>query len=468
MVQFQPSRARLSVMRVIFPSLIVLLILACTNVQAATNFDKNTLKQIVQLEEKYFARSFDGDSDENRVGRLEKTILGCTNSGDPVERMRNLLAATGSANETFKGAVSAPDQNEPESPPEPRPESRRAPAPTYSARPDDEDSQSSSVGDSYPHVTALEKLILGQSYVGQPLSARLARMENKAFGHASNDPDMSQRTDALEAYAQQKLGKKSPEAEANEGENGGPQSTTDYPHITALEKAILGQTYAGESLPDRLSRMETKAFGSPSNNPDFSQRTDALEAYAEKKLHKKPFNQEEKSNSSSNIGSQQQQGGGLARGIASMVGNSLLGMVGGGVGGMGMGPGFGPGFPGMGMGGMGSGMGMGGGGMRRRYNQQQNQQPDPVVQQRREDPFVYSPSPPPPDAKILTKVGWCEMQVFGQLFSNLHLPDRLGKLNRELSFEPDKSDIELMDDVGKLVKFVQTRKQAGQLNVAPK
>jgi hypothetical protein len=465
-------------MRVIFCSLFVLFVSLWSSVQAASNLDADTQRQLVRLEKKYFARSFDSDSDDSRVGRLEKQILGCTNSGDPEQRMKNIISATSSAsitsgaNQGFSGSVSAPDQSEPQTR-----SARNVPAPVQSDSADNGESTSGDATDSYPHVTTLEKTILQQTYIGQTLPARLARMELKAFGRASTDPDLSQRTDALEDYAEQKLHKKSPEAEADasdavsspDGQSNA--SSGEYPHITALEKEILGQTYAGQPLPDRLGRMETKAFGAASTDLDYSRRTDALEAYAEKTLHKKPFNQGDQSTASASQQKTNNGGGGtLTKTIANVVGNSILGMVGLGGGGMaspfgsGMGPG--PGFMG-GMGGMGGpGMGMGGtGGSRRRMAQNQNQEPEAPTEVR--DPYVTSPTPPPPDARMITKVGWCEMQVFGQTFPAMHLPERLGKLNRELNFEPDKSNIELMDDVGKMIKLVAQRHPTQSIGSAP-
>jgi hypothetical protein len=289
--------------------------------------------------------------------------------------MKNIISATssasitGGANQGYSGAVSAPDQTPSESA-----TNRDIPAPT---QPDltSSDQPSGDISDSYPHVTTLEKTILQQSFVGQPLPTRLARMETKAFGHASNDPDLSQRTDALEDYAEQKLHKQSPQAEADAADavsspDGQPAASgSDYPHITALEKEILGETHAGQPLTDRLGRMESKAFGVPSSNPDFSQRTDALEAYAEKKLYKKPFEQDQQREAANANPPQKGSGGsGLSKQLVNVVGNSILGMVGLGGGGMGSPFGGGMGGPGFGMGGMGPG-GMGPGGTRRRSNQ---------------------------------------------------------------------------------------------------
>ena len=84
-----------------------------------------------------------------------------------------------------------------------------------------------------------------------------------------------------------------------------------------------------------------------------------------------------------------------------------------------------------------------------------NQAPD--------NPLVRASTPPPPEAKLITKVEWCEVQVFGHTFSNaslagasrhIHLPERLEQLSRKLHFEPEKSGIQLMDNVDELLKFV--------------
>jgi hypothetical protein len=364
--------------------------------------------------------------------------------------------------------------------------------------------------DTYPHITTLEKAILGQTYIGQGLTARLARMEAKAFGKASTDPDLSQRTDALEDYSQKTLHQRpfgagsAAETDETDGAGGGNASAlspanrgggnyagavnesnsagnaggggggadgaelqplqTEYPHINSLEKEILGQTYPGQPLPDRLIRMETKAFGKASTIDDYSERTDALEAYAQKKLHSKPFVQEQKQEAVAMGGGPGQSGGGSSGAssgqskLLNFVGNSLLTMAG--VGRMGM-PMMG-GNPAFGNG-MGGGIMPGFGGVRVRPKQAAGQQPteQPVVPHP-EDPSVNDPTPPPAEAKMLTKVGWCEVQTFGHTFPSLHLPARLQQLSKELNYAPNKTALELMDDVGGLIKAVQARKQGGR------
>jgi hypothetical protein len=344
--------------------------------------------------------------------------------------------------------------------------------------------------ENYPHIGALEKAILKKSYAGEALSVRLARLEAKAFGKASTDPDLSLRTDNLEDYAQKVLHQKpwgagsaydveqaevaatasgnAPSGSDSGGSGAGAASGADmqgsvqtsqaqYPHITALENEILGQAYTTEALPDRLTRMEIKAFGSKSSSADYSDRTDALENYATKKLHKKPFVQEQKQEAASTGGGSGGGSGPVAtqNKLLNFVGNSLLSMAGvGRIGGPVMG-----GNPGMNAG-MGGGMLPGFSGVRMRPRAgQQGQAAEAPVDVHPEDPSVHDPNPPTAEAKTLTKVGWCEVQVFGHTSPNLHLGDRLQALNKELNFAPGKTSLELMDNIGALIKAVQARKK---------
>src|SRR5277367_5546611 len=133
---------------------------------------------------------------------------------------------------------------------------------------------SDNAADTYPHISALENAILGQSFPGGTITERLSRMEKKAFGKESTNPDLSDRTDALDDYSEKQLHKKlrsDSDDEATISSADQPiDNQADYPHVTALEQAILGQTFAGQPLADRLSRMEVKAFGKVSTKSDLS------------------------------------------------------------------------------------------------------------------------------------------------------------------------------------------------------
>ncbi|CAN5237857.1 hypothetical protein BH10CYA1_BH10CYA1_08670 [soil metagenome] len=57
-------------------------------------------------------------------------------------------------------------------------------------------------------------------------------------------------------------------------------STANYPRVSELERSLLGRTYVGEPVRQRLSRLETKAYGAPSRVDDLAVRVDKLSSYA--------------------------------------------------------------------------------------------------------------------------------------------------------------------------------------------
>lgn len=137
-------------------------------------------------------------------------------------------------------------------------------------------------------LTRMEKFTFGETSEGS-VESRLSRLSSILETHSADTPlnSLAHTNPQKIAMAQTPATFNPPPAAYNAPDGG----TTDYPHITYLEDEILGQDYPGQPLATRLARLETKAFGSPQTNPDFSSRTDALERYAEIRLHKKPFDQ---------------------------------------------------------------------------------------------------------------------------------------------------------------------------------
>lgn len=347
--------------------------------------------------------------------------------------------------------------------------------------------------DPYPHISRLEKAILGTTFPKEKLSARLARMETKAFGAPVSGNDLAGRSDALDTYVEQKLHVRLPDvsgpddtadggdtvpggdsvsggdsasgatgmnfgntaydtANSNSSNANGTNSDTialrhgnastdvlaqangdlnDYPRVTALEEAIFGQAFVGKPLPDRLAAMELKAFGRVTESGALADRTDALQSYAEKTLHK-DFRDV---NNIADSGTGGETVGSGVEKLAGALGKTLLGLAGVGS----LGPTVIPGF----------------GGIRARPK---DELPDDQLESvAAEDPDITAATPPPPTAKLLTQVGWCEEHVFGQTYPNLHLPARLGQLNRQLNFKPGAKDIELMDQMPGLIKLTQSK-----------
>jgi hypothetical protein len=332
----------------------------------------------------------------------------------------------------------------------------------------------SSALDNYPRITAMETAILGKSYVVDALPARLARMEVKAFGKSSDGADLSDRTDSLQSYVETTLHKQmvvpgpgyqspdeqgpeinaqSPPAgasgsvELNESPPRAASTAGSYPRVTALEQAILEQTYDGEALSERLSRMEIKAFAKAMPDSALGDRTDALEDYAEKKLHKKILGQSSTTADSAESGATAGSSGGGGGSFLSKMGSALLGIPLNGMPAAGgqsfFAPGFGP-FAGV--------------RVRPRSavdNSSLSAQDSPQASHQptaADSAIIEAATPPAAVVRMATKVAWCEQRVFGQVSYEKHLTDRLNLLNAALKFDPAKRGVDLMDDVDKLVK----------------
>ncbi len=130
-------------------------------------------------------------------------------------------------------------------------------------------------------------------YPGDDEIVRLDRMEEFVFG-STQTGSLQQRLQKLLSVATEFPAVKPKSAPANTVDrqrttNDTRQTSQDhpafdyasYPRVAELEKHLLGSTYANDSLPDRLARLETKAFGRTSSSPDLCQRVDLLDQYAD-------------------------------------------------------------------------------------------------------------------------------------------------------------------------------------------
>lgn len=291
-------------------------------------------------------------------------------------------------------------------------------------------------------LDTLEKRFFRHDFTNEPMDERLTRMEKFTFGETNKGTDqqrLARISSVLETHSAdtplsaidtkpQKIAYAPPSQgytqQMSDLDSSGDDSDdgSDYPHITYLEDEILGNHFSG-SLQSRLSRLETKAFGSVSQNPDLSARTDALERYAEVKLHKKPFDQPVESPETARAPRYPSPGFGswVRQGIP---GGSM--------------------FNGMG------GMGMGG-------SDDSDNDRAAAPARPSEDPAASLPTPPPEGARLLSRVAWCEMHLFNRTYPELHLLQRLHQLNAQLNPNDKEKDIELMDHVDKIVKEVVMR-----------
>ncbi len=145
-------------------------------------------------------------------------------------------------------------------------------------------------------LTRVEKFVFGGRQTGSA-QARLTRLESAISSNqpAPGTPTPSQievspttstlatSPSAASASAKSAANNQAPSDDSDDSVT----STSsfaygNYPRVTELEQDMLGTTYVHEALPQRLSRLETKAFGSPSTANDLCARVDGLDLYADR------------------------------------------------------------------------------------------------------------------------------------------------------------------------------------------
>lgn len=324
------------------------------------------------------------------------------------------------------------------------------------------------LADDITQIKALETRYFERSFDKDAESDRLDRLENFIFGATSSGDSakrlaniesvVSANTPPPESAQPQPQAQKQTGAPAGGGHNGGsssgdePDLPGDYPRVSTLETDMLGKTYEADGIRQRLSRLEGKAFGAPASD-DLSSRVERLEkwdmdhnttarkreaarvqAESQYQYLESPYDNQSTASptSSSQPGSQARP---KARsGGDPLMQNPLLA--------------FGAGQPYL-----------------PPYNSSYSA-PDVAemnreksVEQQRTD--ADRPEPPSPQERTLSRVAWCEKQLFGQTFPQMHLLKRLRQLNDNIFPGDRSSDMQLMDRIDLIVKTVVLRKHPG-------
>jgi len=143
----------------------------------------------------------------------------------------------------------------------------------------------------------MEDKLFGHDYRNDSELVRIDRLEKFVYGDIQNGSEAHRLANLSTVSAEFKAKKATPVAVAakpsplqaapSPAAQPKPVPSTsfdynNYPRVAELEKHMLGNTYATDALPERLSRLETKAFGKPSSAADLGQRVDALDAYADR------------------------------------------------------------------------------------------------------------------------------------------------------------------------------------------
>jgi hypothetical protein len=223
---------------------------------------------LVELEDKLFEHSYAGETDNERLNRLEQFVFGDKQSGSPGERISHLESAVVES----KPAASQPP----------------AEAPTSQAGPSASSVNNNKAASypkfdyaSYPRVTAIEKQMLGATYEHEPLPVRVARLETKAFGKVSTSDDLGDRVDLLDQYAFKhdvfhENARGIPVASSPQFVDQAPDDSPVAPtHLnpfapgnqvasgsaqrtTIMESAVFGRSFPNRPLEERVQRLEKK------------------------------------------------------------------------------------------------------------------------------------------------------------------------------------------------------------------
>ncbi len=129
----------------------------------------------------------------------------------------------------------------------------------------------------------LERLVFGKVQSGS-VEERVAKLSKAVDGAglaiASSSTATSSRTDAG-AGATSTSASPTNASSARPSSEAKDTSGSSYPRVSELERAVLGKTFSGEPVRQRLSRLETKAYGKPSQIEDLATRVDKLSSYAD-------------------------------------------------------------------------------------------------------------------------------------------------------------------------------------------
>lgn len=211
-------------------------------------------------EEALFSQAYEGQSQTDRLNRLEQAIFGSLQSGTPTQRQTNLLKVLQSIPRDWKEPAEAATTSSTGGTEDTEETGQSRPA----QRPDATD---------YPTVTALERQVFSRDFTRDDVSVRLNRLEKKVFGQPHTQMGLSERVDALLAkYPDARLSRLTGESASASPSvlQGLPSDSSQfagsnldvYTKVETLEKALLnGKSAKNELLTQRLDRLEQRTFG---------------------------------------------------------------------------------------------------------------------------------------------------------------------------------------------------------------
>ncbi len=202
---------------------------------------------LAAIEKNLFTRDYPSDALESRLGRIETVIFGQAQPGTPQTRQQQIEAVF--EKNTFKSAH--PDLKRDEIPP-----SREIRE--LDGLPETRD------GTDYPLVSQMETRLYKQHFAHEPIQKRLSRLEQQVFQQNFSHLPLVDRVDqlTLKVLPENPLSLEERNSTLpSKAQDFIPSNLAIYDQLNALEERLIGRTYGGELIINRLARLEKKLFG---------------------------------------------------------------------------------------------------------------------------------------------------------------------------------------------------------------
>ena len=238
-----------------FACLLLLMTVSCNSPGFAAAVGSDTT--ISAMEKKLFSHSYAGETDSNRINRLEKFVFGAESPDNSINDRQARLASCVPLKSSKTSAASA----------------------TATARVTTSDASANLANvSSYPRVTQLEMRLLGKSYFGEAIAKRLSRLEISEFGKPSTSNDLAARMDILSAIAKSNADKtKLNELASFQSPNVAVENFRSHVYKTFQDGPAAPAKEQPNTVVDQIEYLESAAFGKIRTNKTLQKRVDALE-----------------------------------------------------------------------------------------------------------------------------------------------------------------------------------------------
>lgn len=269
------------------PFVRILLLLAYVSMPYVALAD-TVSEELTKIEQNIFAVSFDNESLEARVKRLEVNVFGAEQVGDISNREARLV-------QIFKAQLEASSQPE------------QTDTQTQEASPppvQDEPVTKNTDATDYPAVTALERVVFSRDFIYDDVNSRIARLERRTFNQEYPNLALVDRLDRLQArypaaQPDTRMIGSGGDAPATSAIDKLPASSRQfvgsgdvYAKLDALEGALIPDQRNGHMMiTERLDKLEAVAFGYKHSGESVDMRLNRLLQGYQTRYAKPNYNQ---------------------------------------------------------------------------------------------------------------------------------------------------------------------------------